>query len=192
MIGEEQVALDERAKLSKVVQGGDVLILGNRGLGKTTVAQALEKCCRYTGRRVCVLDGFSNWSVGSALSTRRVLRLQNGQLSECGYGRSLTTVWDYQGRSLPSSLLDLDIFDDVILDDWRGVGSPTLKAARPRRIVLAQLLDDVLGRHAWRYVICFNLRFEREISFARRWGGYTLSNLGWGLALLLQCGAPPQ
>src|SRR5579859_4346984 len=153
----DEKTLDSEIILSKIAQGGDVLILGNRGMGKTVLAQALERACVWTNRRVCVLDCASNWSVGSALSTRRILRFRNGERLEYGYGRSLTTVWDYGGRKLPPGLIDLDPFDDVILDDWRGLGFSVLDRGGPRKIVLTQSLDTVLEAHPWRYVATFNL-----------------------------------
>jgi len=102
-----QMARDERQILSNIVRGGDVLILGNARMGKTLLAQLLEKTFQEADRRVCVLDSLGSWSAG--LSTRRVLRWHQGQgkVLESGFGNSLTTVWNYQGHSLPRGLLDL-------------------------------------------------------------------------------------
>lgn len=178
--------------LAHVVQGGDVLILGNSGMGKTMLAQGLERQCHQVKRRVCVLDSLGDWSLSSDLSSRHILRARAGKITESGYAGSLTTVWDYQEASLASGMIDLESFDDVILDTWKGIRFSRLDDAGPRHIVITQQLDDALEKHNWNAVFVFSLRHEREIAYARRLGGQTLANLGWGLAFLLMPDTRPQ
>jgi hypothetical protein len=147
--------------VSALVEGGDVLIVGEAESGKTVFAHGLARLLTGAGRCVTVADRSGVWrKMRIVPDGNRVVEWRGLFWAMYGNMRSKVEIFDYSMWPHPGFVegMYLGNYDDLIVDSWNTFKLPaTWKGSSGRRILVSQRIGSDFDLNDWQHVVAFRL-----------------------------------